>query len=498
MSVSQWAALRRAPRELAVMIVAKALVSYSYFAVAQVFVLFLTDQHGYGDREAAALYGYLGLAALLFGIATGPVIDRIGVRRSLVLGALVAGIGMVMMAMSLERVTLLIAVLLVMPFGLALGMPIPDIGCQLYTYDGNRLLAFAIIYAWMNVGASFAGLAYDGFRFYGPTHGFLLLNGTPVSAERSLILSAAVVACFSGLFAALLVRDITVHADGHVTVAPATESSALASTRARPPLRWYWENTFKKRAFWQVVVFTATFAFVRQTYRQFDMTLGKWALRVLGPRAPIGLFYAVNPIIIVVMSPVSALVLAGFNPYTMQIVGSLFSSLALFFMAGDVSELLVVCTMALFTVGEAMYSSQTTPMVLAIAPQALRATYSILASVPIFASALVSAWMSGALLDTYCPAPIGIGAANGGDAHDAMRRCGLVWVWVAGVALLTPLLLLALRHWIYTDDVRYKIDIALKRYKDGERPAAPVDDHDAAAVAATDIEFTALDRLAGD
>lgn len=465
MSISQCTALRRAPRELAVMVFAKTLVSYSYFAVAQVFVLFLTNQHNYNDAEAAALYGYLGLAAMLFGILTGPVIDRIGVRRALVLGALVAGIGMVMMALSLERTTLLIAVLLVMPFGLALGMPIPDIGCQLYTYDDNRMLAFAIMYSWMNVGASFAGLAYDGFRFYGPMQGIVLFGGSKaLSPERSLILSAAVVACFSGLFSALFVRDVVVQPDGTIV-----RGTTAAEHEPRPPLRWYWENTFKKRAFWQVVLFTAAFAFVRQTYRQFDMTLGKWSLRVLGPAAPIGLFNAVNPTLIVFMSPISALVLAGVNPYLVQIVGSAFSALSLFFMSGDASVLLVVCTMALFTVGEAMYSSQTTPMVLAMAPDALRATYSVMASVPIFASALVSAWMSGALLTAYCPAPITVGAVTADEVHAAMRRCGRIWIWIAAVALLTPILLIALRRVIYTPEMRHRIDTALKRFGRGGR-----------------------------
>jgi hypothetical protein len=306
-------------------------------------------------------------------------------------------------------------------------------------------------------------------------HGLVLFNGQPLSAERSLILSAAVIACFSGLFSALFVRDIIVQSDGLVVPAP----PPTGEQQVRPPLRWYWENTVRKRVFWQVVLFTATFAFVRQTYRQFDMTLGKWSLRVLGPQAPIGLFYAVNPIIIVIMSPISALVLAAVNPYTMQIFGSLFSALSLFFLAGDASVLLIICTLALFTLGEAMYSSQTTPMILAMAPEALRATYSIMASVPIFASALVSAWMSGALLESYCPAPITTGTGSADAVHEAMRRCGLVWIWVAAVALLTPILLIALRRVIYTPDVRAKIDIALKRYREGERPAAPSrDDND--------------------
>lgn len=456
MSDTRWSALRRAPRELFVMFVTNMLIYYSHSAVSLVFVLFLTEQHGYTDSEATALYGWLIVSTMIASTLATPLIERIGIRQSLVLGALIAGIGMVMTAASLERAAMLVAVLCVLPLGMALGMPIPLLGGQRYSFKGNRELAFPILYACMNLGAFFAGLVYNSLRVYGAMHQPLMLNNTPLSAERLLILSAAMVVCFAGLFVALLVRPIIVRADGTVF------QGAIAAQEPRS-LRWIWDNTVKKRVFWQVVLFAASFAFVKQIYRQFDMILSKWALRVLGPDAPIGLFYGINPLLIVVMAPVSAVVLSRFNPYTMQIVGSAFSAFALFFLSGDASELLVICTMALFTVGESMYSPQTSAIILAMAPESLQATYSVLATLPIYASAFATAWMSGALLDNYCSMPI-TGGAEG--LREAMHRCGLMWVWIAAVALVTPVLLILLRCFIYTPEIRNRIDIALKRITD--------------------------------
>lgn len=468
-NLSQWEALWRAPRELPWIFVVNMLVSYSYFSVAFVLVLFATNQHGYSDAEANALYGYLGVAAMIFGVLTSPVIDRIGIRRSLMLGALCATIGVIMMATALNRAMLVIAILFVLPFGLSFGIPVPYIGCQQYTYDLNRTLAFSILYCWMNLGASLAGLVYQAFCLYTPSTG--------PSPESLLIFSSAAAASLSGIVAALTLRDVTVRDDGAVLVA-AGSAAEQAPALPRPPLRWYWENTVKKKMFWRVILFATVLAFVRQTYRQFDMTLNKWSLRVFGPDAPIGFFYAVNPGLIVVMAPISALVLKGFSPYLVQIVGSAFSALSLFFLSGEATELRVVCALALFTVGEAMYSSQSTPMILAMSPEVLRATYSVLASVPLFASALPSAWLGATLLGEYCPAPVAMINGTVEQLHAALHRCGIIWDWNAGIALLTPILLIAFWKVIYTAEVRHKIDVALRRTPDVARASdPPIDIH---------------------
>ena len=76
--------LKTAPRELWLVYVLKALDSYGYFALSEVFTMLLSDEFGVSDTVAGAVYGGWGTAITLYGILTGTLIDAMGVRTSLV------------------------------------------------------------------------------------------------------------------------------------------------------------------------------------------------------------------------------------------------------------------------------------------------------------------------------------------------------------------------------------------------------------------------------
>ena len=76
--------LKTAPRELWLVYVLKALDSYGYFALSEVFTMLLSDEFGASDTVAGAVYGGWGMAITLYGILTGTLIDAMGVRTSLV------------------------------------------------------------------------------------------------------------------------------------------------------------------------------------------------------------------------------------------------------------------------------------------------------------------------------------------------------------------------------------------------------------------------------
>lgn len=547
------------------MLLFKFMLSYAYFAVSQVCVLYLSQEHDYDDQSSALMYGVFGFSISLSGMITGPLIDRMGVRRSLVLGALLACVGMFAFALAFTRSVLIVALLIGMPIGLSFGLPVIDIGCKRYTFAGDRKLAFALTYSAMNVGAAVAGLTFDALRrALDAPHGgrWRVSDGYEASAERLLVLSAACATAVAGLLAALLVRDVQRTRDGGISVRQGTivthvELSERGDTAlvddndgvvftineegddfnvrhrrnrcksAYSELVLYMRSTMCTRIFWRLVLFTSVMLPVRQVFRQLDATLPKWALRVLGPGAPIGSLYAINPSTIVFMAPLAAVLFERFDLYTVITCGSAISALGILVLGAQPSVGLVSLALLVFTVGEAIYSPQVVTFVMALSPDNREGAYTSLANAPTFLSKILVGAMSGSLLVRFCPHTLDsydraeirnfadntppprpmstttttttttfanvtssivnatatlvsnftTAASNSTQTtannatmgivthpitvtqlpkprHDAERDCAKVWFIIGGVALLTPLLLVVVRRWVYTDQVK--------------------------------------------
>lgn len=84
------AALAGAPRELWLCYLLKALASFAYFSMSLNLTLYLSEEFNYDDTAAGWLYGVWGVLISAYGVLAGPLIDRLGVRWSLVLGSVVA------------------------------------------------------------------------------------------------------------------------------------------------------------------------------------------------------------------------------------------------------------------------------------------------------------------------------------------------------------------------------------------------------------------------
>ena len=78
---------RAAPPGLAAVYLLKLLEGLAYFAGALNLTVYLTRNLGYSDRAAGWLYAAWGLVAGLASILSGPLIDVLGPRRALRVGA---------------------------------------------------------------------------------------------------------------------------------------------------------------------------------------------------------------------------------------------------------------------------------------------------------------------------------------------------------------------------------------------------------------------------
>ena len=145
--------LRRSPRELSLVYLLKALDSYGYFALSEVFTLYLSDEFGVDDVTAGTYYGLWGTAITVYGVLTGFLVDALGVRRSLACSYALQFASRVALAWTRDVRIVLAVVFLVQPLGSAWGAPVMTIAIKRLTRPPDRTLGFGVFYAMMNVAA---------------------------------------------------------------------------------------------------------------------------------------------------------------------------------------------------------------------------------------------------------------------------------------------------------------------------------------------------------
>ena len=455
----RFAALGRGPRELKLVYVLKLLESFADFSTSLNLVLYLIEQFGYSDIEAGAMYGAWGVSTSLFGIVFGPAIDRLGVRRSLLVGGALLTAGRAMLAAAPTRAHVLVSLFMLQPLGMALAIPVLSIAIRRTSTNENRSLAFGVFYAVMNIGALLSGLGTDALTTYLRSH---VRGGGTSSAMRSLFWIGCATSALYTLLTALAFREL-----------PPVASAATTSAHTKSTSVWRQvKETWADRVFWRLVTFMVVLFGARSIFKHMDVSFPAWMKRTIGADAHYGSVYSINPaIVILTVAPLQAY-LADRDPYNIVIVGTAVTSLAPLALAVlPPSYFSAVVFMVVVSAGEVYYSSKTMEFSLMLAPEGQEGVYGTLASVPLFAVRLMSGATGGALLSYFCPA-------------EPPRRCALMWFAIAAVSASTPLVLLLARRCIYTSDVRARIAASTKRAST------------AAAAASSSVSLTAISLLA--
>ena len=477
--------LREAPRELWIMILVKMLGSTAYFAGSIVLVPFLRDEFGYSDQQAGNLYGVWGFLTSVFGVVCGPVIDYLGIRRALIAGSLFGVVGGILMALARTRAWALLSICLLMPLSTSLGIPVLTIGIKRYTSAHNRDLAYGIFYSMMNVGAVVAGPCIDAIRL--TVADGVQYAGYTASYARIVFLLGGILMLLTALLAALFVRDVVVTKHGAVYVRVADNPGPLTQAddnelfdesyvlddldeeHLKPATKCHcspraWMEPMRDRFFWRLAVFSLAMTPVNMIFRHMDATLPTWLMRTLGEKVAFGTLYIVDPLCVIVLTIIFPFIFSRYDVYKRMVAGTFISAVSVFVLSMQASALSVVMFGILLSVGESLYSPLIYSYTMSLAPKDKEGSYTALSSAPLFTTKLFVGWISGLLLSGYC-------RENG-----PTDKCPLVWVWVGGIALLTPVMLLASMRFVHSTEAKIRIS----REQDGkEREEAHTDVLDA-------------------
>ena len=198
--------------------------SFRSFGLRFVQQLYLTNEFGLDDLEAASVLGTSASLHVAFGLIGAVLTDAIGVRRVALTALSIFVVGRGLLAFGRDRASIYAAFYLFSPAGEALlATGLYRVALKKLTTPKTRAFAFAVEYATFNLSGALADVCIDAFRRRDVT-----LGDQTMTPTRQFLVLTFVVVCASWLLVALHLRD--------ESVVEADDGSPVAS--APPPQDW--------------------------------------------------------------------------------------------------------------------------------------------------------------------------------------------------------------------------------------------------------------------
>jgi len=466
---SYYQGLKDSPRELALLFISKIMEYIAYGSANLAFVLFLSSDVGFGDISAGSYIGVWSMSITLTTMFIGSVADAIGIKKTLLTGTLILLVARAVMPFTTNIYILTLLSFLPLGIGMAMMTPVLSVGIKKLTTPTTISLGFGLFYTLMNVGWAGGAWVFDYVReIVNANGGRVELLGISFSPYQMIFL-VGFVCTIANLIFVMLMRD---------GVDYTNRTPAKASRKANRSLGAGWKTVkkaaqdtwniirvvFVEKPFWVFLFMLGLLIFVRFTFYHFHYTFPKYGLRVLGEKVKIGsIFGVLNPVMIIFLTPLFASLFKKVRSYIMLVVGTTITSSAIFIatlpdrmfeplmntwfsdlilnrwlnMAPEAQQPLVlalVIMVMLFTIGEAIWSPRLMQFTAEIAPKGKEGSYIALSSLPFFAAKFFVGPLSGWLVATYTP--------EGAGSYPLHY---MVWIWIGGMSLISPLGLVIFR-----------------------------------------------------
>ncbi|SNT60753.1 Na+/melibiose symporter [Asanoa hainanensis] len=309
-------------------------------------LVYLHQVRGIGLGVAGLMLSTVALAGLVGNPAGGWLADRIGARRAVIAGLVVAAAGAVALAL-VHTVWQGFAATFVYGVGMAALLPAQDALLATTVSAAQRPQVFAVRHATLNVGLS-----------VGTVLGALIVSfQTPSTFVLLFLLDAASFL----VFAAVLARLADVRVD-------ATAPSLVSGS---------YRDVLRDRLFLRMWVLV--FLLVMAGYAQYHAAFPAYATSIggLSPRV-LGLAFAANMVTVVVAQLVVLRLMTGRRRTRGIALAAAFMATAwavTLFAGWQAVPLLFVAAMVLFGIGETLVSPTVPAIVNDLAPDALRGRY---------------------------------------------------------------------------------------------------------------------------
>jgi len=460
--------LVHAPRALWGVNLAYVLEGTAYFGVLSYLAIYFSDYVFRGvpepDVPAGLMVGVLTAGITLSMFFLGFVADKFGVRRALIwafiflLGGriLIAGAGYTFepagLGSTLHLVTMAGILLIVIGYGMY--QPAAYTAVKQFTNPKTAGMAFAMLYALMNLGGwlpSFAFLLRDddylGFGIGGVFWVYAAMTVVALFITITFLSKTTVanaIATANAETAAIKAAEKGEDASSASDAVPAeTGSEDIAESKKGPVgfranfKDWLVNHPFTDPKFtffiFALIPVQTLFAYnwlVLPVY--INRSYSGW----------IGEYFEIaanfNPILIFIFAPIVAALTQKRKVYNMMIAGTFIMAAPAFFLAFGTNGYLLFAYLLIMTIGEAMWQPRFLQYAAEIAPEGRTGVYMGVAQFPWFLTKLIVPLYSGTLIAKYVPA-------------EGFKNPEKLWLISACIAMASTVLLVLAKGWIGKD-----------------------------------------------
>ncbi|MGI6393494.1 MAG: MFS transporter [bacterium] len=487
--------LKDSPKDLWILFFYMVIQYVGYAAINPALTLWLTADCGVGDIAAGNIIMAWSILLSMVGMVAGALVDTIGIRKTMIFSVIFLIISRFFMSIVTDPVTVFIVGFVPFAVGFAIVSPVISVSIKKYTTKEGAALGFGLFYVVMNmayaIGGWFLDFVRDKYALKDATGKVINENagldfmGFHLSTYQILIFFGLLMTIASA-FLIFFIRDgveLVEEVDEGGNVTPKIEikpvehhGSGFAAVKgAYLSVFEKIKSVISEKYFWIFILILTTTLFVRFIFFHLHYTFPKYGIRVLGEGAKIGNIYGVlNPVLIIFLVPLASFLFKKVKSYHLLIAGSAISSLSVFIavipgeyfagltdtvlgelifikwlgMADNMEALLanppvpeywtLLVFFFIFTIGEAIWSPRLMQFTAEIAPKEKVGTYISLSVLPFFIAKFFVGPMSGILVNAYVPMD------EAGKAYASYPDHYMVWVWIGGMALVTPIGLLLL------------------------------------------------------
>ncbi len=471
--LGKFTVLNGAARELWLTFAVKFLNFAAYTVTNLTLKLWLSHEFGYSDKQALGLVFAWGISMTCVTLLVGALTDAIGLRKTFFLGIWICLFARAVMIFAPTPWFAIAFGLFPLAVGEALGTPVLVAAVRKFSTTRQRSMSFSASYMMVNVGSLAAAFLFDWVRQGLGERGHLALPifDSTLTTYRTLFLVSFGLELLMLPLVWLMRPGVEVADDGVKIIPPTTKpvgNSFLTAffeavlESAKQTIRIFRE-LFKQSGFYRLLVFLLLIAFLKLILMQMYYVFPEFGIRELGEGAPVGKLWAINAIIVIVLSPIVGALTQRFPAYGMVTFGGIIAAASVFIMAlppvwfqpladGAFGQWLghsylgltgvvhpyypmIAIYVIMLSIGETFYSPRVYEYASAIAPKGQEASYGALSYIPFLLAKLLIGTVSGTLLATYCPAV--------GERHSET-----MWLFIALIATVAPVGLIALRSLI--------------------------------------------------
>lgn len=430
------------------------LAGFGSFSIELDLMPFFKHRLNLGNKQAGELYGVRGFTSLMVGIPCGIIIDKLGLKISIIIGSVCYAMYSLLLALSdVNLVDELVVAFGLTSAGILYSNPIQLLMGRIFD-DVIRLMGFNLLYWSDNVGDMIASYVNP---FMASANGLGDYELVFLVVALFYILCAVISTIFlrepppvikveniGNPGEKILAYEVKELSDEEETATVTSE--VTISSRLKPLL-----SLLLSRSLWRCLALSFVFTPTRMMFRDMTSLIPIYMQNIYGLDVNYSFAIGINPTLLAIfLLPYLGWTRKASNIPTMLFIGTLLVSLSplpMIFARGSANESPVWISIAILTVAEMIFSPLLNMFAVSLLPKGHEAVGMVLTGLPHVLGTMISGTMSGYLLDTFCPDPITLNYD-----HWAFYSCENMWVVVALRSFVTPVSWILLQSFIMSKE----------------------------------------------